>query len=237
MKLRSNSLFHFTPKFDYLKNILLEGFWAKFCRESGWGNKYIDYALPMVCFCDIPLSMINEHTEYYGFFGIGVSREWIRKHKTITPVQYIATNSKEYNQTTRLLTALKNNNINEFQAQKLCLSKKVSGKVVDKTGIRRNKIFYNEREWRYVPEYLPTEKLIMAIDKSTKFDADAVSNITDEKRLVIDMDSIQYLIIPKERNRKEMIDAIEDIYSSVNRDSRLKLLSKIISVEQITNDF
>ena len=77
----------------------------------------------------------------------------------------------------------------------------------------------------------------MAIDKSTKFDADAVSNITDEKRLVIDMDSIQYLIIPKERNRKEMIDAIEDIYSSVNRDSRLKLLSKIISVEQITNDF
>lgn len=64
MVLSSSTLFHFTPKMEYLLSILQDGFWPRYCVEKGWGNNYIDFALPMVCFCDIPLAQISEHTDF-----------------------------------------------------------------------------------------------------------------------------------------------------------------------------
>lgn len=237
MKLSSNSLFHFTAKIDFLVNILDKGFWPRYCREYGWGNKYIDFAVPMVCFCDIPLSMIEEHTKFYGGYGIGVKRKWINQQKTITPVQYIAPSSHEFNSINRLLTKLKNHNINEAEARKLILAKKVSGEAINKSESVRPKIFYNEREWRHIPDNLENGDLLIPIDKKEKFDSNQYSQKTEDHKLTFDMESIQYLIIPDESKRTELIRRIEIIYKSKSREQKLILISKILSIKQILNDF
>lgn len=46
------------------------------------------YRLPMVCFCDIPLSLIKEHFDWYGKYGIGIKRQYARK-VGVKPVWYI----------------------------------------------------------------------------------------------------------------------------------------------------
>lgn len=163
MNISSNVLFHFTPQISFFEDILKNGFWPRYCREYGWANKYIDFAVPMVSFCDIPLSMIEKHTKFYGSYGIGVSKDWIRKHKTITPVQYIAVTSHEFDHINRLLTLLKNRNIDESKVSKLLLAKKVSGEARDKNGDIKKKKFYDEREWRHIPDNLSPEDLIIPI--------------------------------------------------------------------------
>ena len=237
MKLSSNSLFHFTSQLNFLVDILAHGFWPRYCREYGWGNKYIDFAVPMVCFCDIPLSMIEEHTKFYGGFGIGVKRKWITSHKTITPVQYISTSSYEFYYVNKLLTELKNSNIDEAGISKLLLAKKVSGKAIDKNGNVNSKKFYDEREWRHIPNSLAKEDLIIPINKKEIFDSNIYSVKTNNHRLEIDIDSIQYLIIPDESKRVNIIVNIRRIFHNCSEENQLILISKILTVKQILNDF
>jgi hypothetical protein len=95
MRPRSQSLFHFTNQAESLFDILKAGFWPKYCLEDiGWQNfEKFDYiAFPMVCFCDIPLSRIAEHTGYYGSYGIGLKKEWAEKN-ALNPVLYISSKS------------------------------------------------------------------------------------------------------------------------------------------------
>lgn len=46
------------------------------------------YAVPLACFCDIPLGMIKEHLDWYGKFGIGINRAYARS-LGINPVWYV----------------------------------------------------------------------------------------------------------------------------------------------------
>ena len=185
MKISSHSLFHFTSQIEFLEDILKNGFWPRYCREYGWGNKYIDFAVPMVCFCDIPLSMIEEHTNFYGNYGIGVSRKWISEHKTITPVQYVAVKSYEFNYINRLLTLLKKGNIDERGIKKLLLAKKVSGEAINKNNDKKPKKFYDEREWRHIPDALAPKDIIIPVDKKEYFDSNKESEKTNGLRLTI----------------------------------------------------
>ncbi|MDE6643975.1 MAG: hypothetical protein K2K27_07730 [Muribaculaceae bacterium] len=236
MKISSNSLFHFTSQLNFLEDILKKGFWPRYCKEYGWGNKFIDFAVPMVCFCDIPLSMIKDHTKFYGGYGIGVSRKWIYSHKSITPVQYIATSSFEFQYINRLLTHLKNATITDSGINKLLLAKKVSGKAIDKNGNISSKKFYDEREWRHVPS-LSKDKIIIPLNKKEQFNPDEYSVITNTHRLVLDIDSIQYLIIPDESKRAKLIESLRNIYADQTKEKISILISKILTIKQILNDF
>ncbi len=90
MKPRSDNLFHFTKSIDILESILKNGFYARYCLEDiRWLNSNEDkfIAFPMVCFCDIPLSRATEHTEFYGSYGLGLTKDWgIRNN--LNPVVY-----------------------------------------------------------------------------------------------------------------------------------------------------
>lgn len=50
-------------------------------------NMHDFVAFPMVCFCDIPLSRIDEHIGFYGKFGIGMTRKWAEQNG-LNPVLY-----------------------------------------------------------------------------------------------------------------------------------------------------
>ena len=77
MPISASTLFHFTGTFDNLCGILESNFHPHYCYERlpelfpMADRTYIDYAAPMVCFCDLPLSQIKEHIEDYGSYGLG----------------------------------------------------------------------------------------------------------------------------------------------------------------------
>src|SRR5260370_37777432 len=92
----SNVLFHITPRLSYLKDILSSGFHPRYCPEYIIGadqdlaasrREIPSQAAPMVCFCDLPLSLIGRHLREYGQFGIGLTKDWGMKHG-VTPVFY-----------------------------------------------------------------------------------------------------------------------------------------------------
>ena len=45
------------------------------------------YAVPMVCFCDLPMSLIDKHLKEYGPYGIGLDKGWGLKNG-VAPVTY-----------------------------------------------------------------------------------------------------------------------------------------------------
>lgn len=107
-QLSANALFHFTPKIEWLASILEHGFKPRYCEE--FNTEIVDVpsfivnaSIPMTCFCDIPLSSIARHAQYYGKdvkggYGIGL-RKNDRLMEKLNPVLY-------FNKSTQLITML-----------------------------------------------------------------------------------------------------------------------------------
>lgn len=83
-----NTLFHFTKKLTNLQSILQNGLRLSYCFEEFVDGNGI--ALPMVCFCDIPLLRTPQHREKYGYYMIGLTKDFFRKDSTfeLNPVMY-----------------------------------------------------------------------------------------------------------------------------------------------------
>src|ERR1017187_10890632 len=68
-----------------------------------YGHKTIkEYALPMTCFCDIPLSQIADHISFYGDYGIGMSKKW-GLTKGLNPILYVNKGSSTYKSMVKIL--------------------------------------------------------------------------------------------------------------------------------------
>src|SRR6185369_12338624 len=105
VNISSDTLFHFTSSLDHLLNILENDFSPRYCPEyitaDASGKNPIE-ALPMVCFCDLPIFLVNRHLSNYGNYGIGLTKEWgIRSE--LTPVLYVHGNSPTLTSLTPLL--------------------------------------------------------------------------------------------------------------------------------------
>ena len=83
----ANTLFHFTSSLDNLTGILINDFYPRYCLEdfSDFLEHKYRIAIPMVSFCDIPLSQIHNHIKYYGGYALGLKKEWGRRNK-ISPI-------------------------------------------------------------------------------------------------------------------------------------------------------
>lgn len=90
----SNSLFHYTRTYDNLCGILRNGFKPNYCKETLLNGSII--GLPMVSFCDIPITRANDFRKY-GKYAIGMERNW-GISKGINPITYIVSDniSKTY---------------------------------------------------------------------------------------------------------------------------------------------
>ena len=87
--LSANTLFHFTKTHENILSILENEFYPNYSLED-WkplSGKTHPIAIPMVSFCDIPLSQISNHTKHYGNYALGLKKEWGIKNK-INPVLY-----------------------------------------------------------------------------------------------------------------------------------------------------
>src|ERR1700722_14296147 len=96
INLSANSLFHFTEKRADLISILKNGLYVRYSLENYQGlieeKEEEEVNLPMVCFCDIPLSQVKRHITTYGSYAIGLTKKWGIKNK-INPVIYTYYNS------------------------------------------------------------------------------------------------------------------------------------------------
>lgn len=90
----ANTLFHFTSKIENLKSILSTGFYSRYCIENyeeAFENGF-ELAIPMVCFCDIPISNAKTHSSNYGKYAIGLTKRWGMENG-LSPVIYTYPNA------------------------------------------------------------------------------------------------------------------------------------------------
>jgi Putative abortive phage resistance protein AbiGi, antitoxin len=215
----SNVLFHFTKSMDVLKSILKQGFAPRYCPEysldpldrtaAAQGRPPIRVA-PMVCFCDLPLSLIRTHLKNYGRFGIGLAKEWGIKNG-LTPVIYTHTKAQTRQPIVRL-TAKAAKDIDETAANDLkflaAFTKPFRGAAWRSGKVKRNVRFYDEREWRYVP--------LMRGGEAGFLDWEDYNDIAKRDRLQkrfakeyalrVQPNSIQYLILPYDRNEQNVLE-------------------------------
>ena len=96
MSTSTSSLFHYTKDLDTLKSILDNGLWPNYCDETFKTSKgqYV-LGIPMVSFCDIPLSKTEDFRERYGSYGIALRKDW-GIQKGINPILYVTNDNIFY---------------------------------------------------------------------------------------------------------------------------------------------
>jgi hypothetical protein len=264
ISLSSNTLFHFTNTAENLINILSSGFSPRFCLEQ-FGSKHLimgkntnneeqdwEEAIPITCFCDLPISHISSHLEFYGSYGIGLSKNWGIKNG-LSPLTYIHKNSCQLTYLSKLgriaWDADESNKIYDKRNAGLLIIelsgffKPYEGEMwrINKYVTRR---FYDEREWRYIPFLHPDESEEFKEDyRLTKTEflneikrAKANKYVERNHSLEFNSEDIKYLIIKNDNEAKAMTEAIHS-NNKFNDEQKIILSTKIISTEQIKEDF
>ncbi|MFN0036172.1 MAG: abortive infection system antitoxin AbiGi family protein [Saprospiraceae bacterium] len=267
----SNSLFHFTRELPYLKSILTEGFLPSYCLENFDIFKFIaeganvssfEMAVPMVCFCDIPLSKVKTHMTTYGHYGIGLSKDWGIKYG-VSPLFYVSGDSATTQSIYYSLTYLRNHPsfgkdpILDQQHDRLTrlirFTKPYKGKSYRNGKYLNNITFYNEREWRYIPDITDQSKRVYMesakpwLDKETFESLRAtlgengktqLFSLHEELRrnfpLKFEANTVRYIIVEKQSDVYEIVGELRKIY---DEKEAVLLSSKILTKQQIFDDF
>lgn len=253
MSLSSNCLFHYTDSLKTLKKIIKNGYSPSYCREQ-----YI--AVPMVSFCDIPLTNAINYMDY-GDYALGMNKNWVNRNG-LNPVSYMQlsssldsiitkglTNSHDLN---KVLNKTKSIEPSSISLQELTTkSQIVLDTIVElhkyhkpyegrNDKLKKDKYrFYNEREWRYIP---PEEKgkveSFMILDEYESYkkgnpEKPHIKHIT----LSIKAMDIDYIIVRNEEDIFPLIDFLESI-DNIGSAKKVKLLTtRILTKEQIRLDF
>ncbi len=259
----SDTLFHFTCNIDHVRGILEDEFRPHLSLEDlPWVERTgIKLAIPMVSFCDIPLSQTLGHMQYYGSYGIGLSKSWGQRNG-VTPVLYTYKDSpltasfnhcyawaiKKLSNVQGPYLTMQEIDLSKELAEHhqsllriLCFLKLYEGPLRRGDQTFPNVRFYDEREWRFVPQlreplsrYLLTEK---GYNNTTTL-ADATSEIQTQSRISFEPPDIKYIIISKNEEILPMIKMIEEIKGDRYSEDEIKVLSsRIIPAEQIASDF
>jgi len=208
----------------------------------------------------------NTHPDYYGTFAIAFSKNWGEK-KNLQPVHYLNKISTYTTEFTKLFeNVLQADNIPDEYSNdilnRLSFFKPLRG--IMKRNIKRNtsenvsvefyKNFYDEQEWRYVPNatILAEVKMerIIANPNILSLQAgiiDINSSLATEKYkqlwLKYNYDDIRYIIVPDLHSRIDAINTIIAIPDEQFDDQsqvlmqKYILISKILVLEEIRKDW
>ena len=235
MPVSANTLFHFTKSIDNLISILKYEFKPNYHIENalvGVTDTFrVIWAVPMVCFCDLPLSMVRQHIRDYGPYALGMSKKWGIK-KGLNPVMYLCRDSDLCNALGDL-HQVTNRNLGRIEAYIKPYDHK---ELIPKT---LPELYYDEREWRYVPKAINGDELSIGPDVYTVNEKlmEASRRIGDKYRLSFTPEDIKYIIVEKESQRDDIIDAIEYAKQKYPQATVRRLTSRILSSQQIKEDF
>ncbi len=253
MSLSSTSIIHLTGSLDTLFTILNDGFRPKYCYEhirSSKAKKILEAAFPMVSFSDIPLSELKNQLDSYGDYGIGLTKAWA-KEKGLNPVIYMEHSSHLLERmVSTFIESLKKRNDSKAPKEEkaftdlflniMSYSKNYEGRLIRKTKeVIKDYRFSDEREWRYVPpiKILRDNKAKLFVPaKDYKNNKDKWNQIIEPIRVKLKARDIKYIII---KNESELSSTIQFIQSYVKKDFpnlQNKLISRIITSDQIRRD-
>jgi hypothetical protein len=257
MSVSTKGVFHYTNSLNNLLNILANGFYPSYCKETmSYGKREYTYAIPMVSFCDIPLSEINSHVFKYGSYAIGLTREWAQKNR-LNPVVYIDQNSNLAFGIINILDFifldwhewLKEKEFDHFYEHVykgginvITSSKNFEGKLL-RNGVEKEYTFYNEREWRYIPQ--------IHIDHVTDYpdiiwdeEIDEINKHYTSKPhfkhygVEIKANDIKYLIIPDKSFLPEFLFKLKNIKGLFeDNDQYNYLITNVVTLDRIKEDF
>jgi hypothetical protein len=176
----SNHVTHFTPKFSTLLKIIDQGFRPSYCNESPVYLKEYEelealtrlihaelpnienVRIPMVCFCDIPIKHSYSQKKLFGKYGIALKKDWAIS-KWITPVTYVAENTKNHSLLFSIYALVDNaidfhrgdecrTEVNPYLINLQNSIQRYMDYVKPYFNFKDNRKYYDEREWRYIPD-------------------------------------------------------------------------------------
>ncbi|EHR7166416.1 hypothetical protein KUK86_004591 [Vibrio parahaemolyticus] len=236
MKPKSDNLFHFTKSLDVLKSILKNGIFPRYCLEDiKWMGGKRDYmAYPMSCFCDIPLSRISEHTNFYGRFGLGLSKDWGRKNN-LNPVIY----SSEDGLTQKSLKFFMGHDFDDECSDEahmnlyklLALHKPVEGTMIIGNDVV-SKEFHLESEWRYIPEW----EIKFIFEKVSSEELEQENVKLERRKLEIAPSDIRYIFVPEDGDIPNLVDFINNELGNFSLNDLKILQTRIVSLATLNGD-
>lgn len=255
MNISANTLFYFTDDIRWIIEMLVNGYLSpRYCEEK-FDKDILPtgvIALPMKCFCDLPLSMILPHLEEYGCYGIGFSKKWGISIGA-SPLTYFADKSSPIvqdmiriiNEKIEILNRKKGNHeLSESEYNQQVLEaisivpkflKPYKGVFNKGESLGHEKCYYNEREWRYVPQissYVDEDTGILTLGRASFNDLNAI--IDKKIKLPFSLKDIRYIIVKESTDVKRICKVLEDKHGlGVLYDTAHKIITK----EQIENDF
>ena len=245
MNARTKTLFHFTS-LDNLLRILQEGFWPKYSLEDvAWLDGGVArLAWPMVSFCDIPISRVREHTEFYGSYGIGLCRERWRA-TGLNPLLYVSPDSILKNSLRELLLEVRRNPDPRSKTNAMIVlahCKPLEG-LAGVNGELRKKDFYSECEWRFAPwvEGSGGGSYGFLMKEEVFRDERALKEANDERRkdgrLSFEPADVRYLLVKSVEDVPTLVRCINTELASYSPDVLDVLKTRITVLDEICSDF
>lgn len=243
--LRTTSIFHFTKEFDRLCSILQNGLIPNYCSE----NLYMDdrfnitLGIPMVSFCDIPLSRTYRHTREYGEYCIGLATEYAEEHN-INPVLYVSND--------QIIRDAFPSVFNEkCKYAKSVLPISMQGLLKRIYGQYDNKEInnYTENEWRYFAKSSRNLPWFRTWKRYSDWrgDSEKPSALNNPylvaNKLTFDWRYINHIIVKEEKEVPYMINVIKKFGNiggtdtELSEDEKIYLINHITSFERIRRDY
>jgi hypothetical protein len=246
MKPKSETLFHFTKSLDTLQAILRFGYWPRYClediewlREEPSDSGFVSF--PVVCFCDIPLSRVDEHVLFYGEYGLGMTKEWALRNG-LSPIHYVPP-SGPFTETFKALGQLA---AADFTAdrealRKICLlamyMKPLTGSMtVSGSPVVKN--FYQESEWRFVAK---SDDISFFLTSDEHANADKLRAANEKTRTQCMLrflpSDVRYLFVRSDSDIPALMNFIQvDLDHYPAADLKI-LMSRVASLESIGRDW
>lgn len=202
---------------------------------------------PMTCFCDIPLSKVDEHMVLYGSYGIALNKSRCL-YRDVQPVMYLNTCSRladDFSSVFRRVLESDEHIDRKWQflpdmvLSLLLYTKPVSGPMRRGHEELENQLFIDECEWRYVPEMPDDMPLFMDPRDSTPEGITAYSAALAKHRetwFTFSVDDLEYIIVPDESEAVEVMRAIDGM-ADKDDVSRHRLMTKIETADKFTLNF
>jgi hypothetical protein len=184
---------------------------------------------------------MEKHIQAYGSYGIGLRKDWGMKNN-LTPIHYIPVLSRDvwYQSNLSSLYSLTFSNKSDANIRDLITNYFIYTKPYKKNGT----VFYDEREWRYVPSLDDIKKvssedlrikhhIVLPNQGASNFDSllnDESNNLKNNKyvRLKFDLNDVKYLIVEKD----EETDQIRELIKG-NSNIEIKTASEILKCQEI----
>lgn len=253
-KIQADTLFHFTTELDYIISAIEDKMLSpRYCEED---IQYLkiphlkNIAYPMKCFCDINLHRIEEHLQWYGYYGLAFTKGW-GMQKQIQPIQYINQDSELRKDFTKAFSAaLKSDARKESKTQskmenfllhEMMYYKPYEGKMRNRnTGKIKKKCFTDECEWRFIPDVTRAGFMQLYFNEDI-LNAGGLNDISNsmsgirEISLNFDYADLKYIIVKTLSDFEILTEVIMAL--GLDKLEEYRLISKVIIWDSAKGDF